>query len=151
MIDIIHQRENEDDVTVFFKMDIEEEQEPIEWHADVPKDADIQKHLEINEDRYHFLILQKMYRDGDTWADWQRFQKEDMIPLESMLAWIEAGHKNQIIVGYYKNGNPKYEYRVIEKQGWRSTHPPELVLTDKIDSLTVNADLKSVLKDIIMR
>ena len=107
--------------------------------------------LEKNEDRYMFLILQKMYRNGDTWADWQRFKTDENTDLAAFQKWIADGCRNQIIVGYYKNGNPIYKYIVIEKQPWKSTHPPELKLTDKIDSLTVTPDLKSILKDIIMR
>lgn len=151
MIEIIHQRENEDDITVFFKMDIKEEMEPIEWHCDVrPKDADIQKYLEANEDRYHFLILQKMYRDGDTWADWQRFKTNENTKLQAMQAWIADGHKNQIIVGYYKNENPIIKYQVIEKQPWKSTHPPELALKAEADKATTLADLKEVVKKSII-
>jgi len=146
MIEIIHERTNESDKTVFFRIDIAEETEPIEWHGDVPKDADSKVYLEAMQDKIHFLILQKMYPD----VDWQRFKTDENTDLQAFQKWITEGCKNKIIVGYYKNGKPKYSYVVIERQPWKSTHPPELALTDKIDSLTVTPDLKSVLKDIIM-
>ena len=144
-IEIISQRENNDDITVFFKIMIDEE--TFEWHGACPKDADPKTYFETMQDKIHFLILQKMYPD----ADWQRFKTDENTELEAMLAWIADGCRNQIIIGYYKNGKPKYSYVVIERQPWKSTHPPELKLTDKIDTLTVNADLKSILRDIIMR
>lgn len=149
MIKVIHIRENEDDFTVFFTIDIDDEN--FEFHADTPKDKEQQKWLEDNQDFIRFLILQKMYCKDDIYPDWQRFKTEENDNYLALQDWIAAGHKNQIIVGYYKNGNPIYKYIVIEKQPWISTHPPELKLTDKIDSLTVTPDLKSVLKDIIMR
>jgi len=145
MIELIHERMNEDDKTAFFKITID--CEVYEWHGDCPQDADPQAYLESIKDKIHFLILQKMYPD----ADWQRFKTEENTDLAAFQKWISEGCKNKIIVGYYKNGKPKYGYEVIEKKPWKSTHPPELKLTDKIDSLTVTPDLKSVLKDIIMR
>lgn len=151
MIEIIHQRENEDDITVFFKIDIKEEAESIEWHADMrPKDADPQAYLKNIEDKLHFLILQKMYRGGDTWADWQRFKTDENTELEAMQEWIKAGHKNKIQTGLTKAGKPKYGYRIIEKQPWKSTHPPELAVAKDIDALDVKEDLKKVLKKVIM-
>ena len=145
MIEIIHERINENDKTIFFKITID--CEAYEWHGDCPKDADSQVYFEGMKDKVHFLILQKMYRE----ADWQRFKTDENTDLQAFQKWISEGCKNKIIVGYYKTGNPKYGYEVIEKKPWVSTHPPELKLTDKIDSLTVTPDLKSVLKDIIMR
>jgi len=149
MIEIIHAKEQDDNLLVYFKITIDEE--TFEWHGSCPKDAEPKAYFEAIQDKIHFLILQKMYQDGDTWADWKRFKTDENTNLAAFQKWITEGCKNQIIVGYYKNGKPKYEYRVIEKKPWKSTHPPELAMTDKIDSLTVNADLKSLLKDIIMR
>lgn len=148
MIEIISARENESDQAVFFKITIGKD--IYEWHGSCPKDADPQAYFEAMKDKLHFLILQKMYRDGETWADWQRYQKEGMTPLQSMLAWIADGCRNKIIVGYYKNGKPKYEYQIIEKQPWRSTHPPGLALTAEVDKVTTLAGLKAIVKKAIM-
>ena len=131
MIEIVHERENESDKTVFFKITLDGE--VYEWHGDCPQDADSKEYFEAMADKIHFLILQRMYQE----ADWQRFKTDENSELEAMLAWIADGCRNKIIISYYKSGNPKYGYKVIEKQEWRSTHPPALKLTDKIDSLTV--------------
>lgn len=105
--------------------------------------------LKKNEDFYMFLILQKMYRKGEIWADWGRFKTEKNTNLEAMNEWISKGHKNQIQVGTLKNGKPKYEYVVIEKLPFRSTHPPYLKAHKKIDSANIDSKMKTLLKDIV--
>lgn len=145
MIEIIHERENENDKTVFFKFSVNEEE--FEWHGDCPKDTDPKKYFEAMTDKITLLIYNRLYPENDH----IRFLKKGMTEIEAMLAWIADGCRNKIIISYYKSGNPKYGYKVIEKQPWRSTHPPELKLTDKIDRASITSDLKSLLKDIIMR
>lgn len=143
MIEIIHVRENDDDFTVYFKIDIDGE--IYEFHGDVPKGEDQQIWLEKKQDFIRFLILQKMYKE----ADWQRFKTDNNTRLEAMEAWIADGHKNQIQVETFKNGKPQYKYEVVEKQPWRSTHPPALGLEADIEALTINSGLKKVLKRFI--
>jgi len=110
-------------------------------------DKDVQAHLASREEEIVLVILRKHYPE----ADISPFRKEGKSELEAFSAWIDNGCKNKIQIGVYKNGNPKYGYEVIEKKEIEYRHPPEVTVSDKIDSLTVNADLKSVLKDIIMR
>ena len=142
------QNMNEKDQWVFMTIKIDDEEFKFIHVAPCGLEGEkLQKFVDAREDRYKLDILRDLYPN----SDYKRFMKEDVMELEAMLAWIEAGHKNQIIIGYYKNGNPKYGYRIIEKQEWRSTHPPELKLTDKIDRASITPDLKSLLKDIIMR
>lgn len=145
MIEIIHARENEDDFTVYFVIDIDDEN--YEFHADIPKDKNQQEWLEDNQDYIRFFILQKTYRG----TDWQRFQKNDTTRLQAIIEWIKAGHKNQILVGYKdeEQTKPIYEYCIIEKLPWRSTHPPRLAIAKDIDTLDVKEDLKDILKKII--
>lgn len=149
MIEIIYARENDNDFTVFFKIDVDGELEPIEFHADIREEEDQQGWLEKKQDYIRFLILQKMYRKDDMWVDWQRFKTGENTNLEAMEAWIADGHRNKIITGYYKNGNPIYSYVIIEKQEWKSTHPSYLKAHEKIDAALINENLKTLLKDVI--
>ena len=118
----------------------------------IPTELDTDKKVLIwlknNENRYMFLILQEMYRDGETWADWQRYQKEDMTDLEAFQKWIKTGHKNRTIVGYKdeERKKPIYEYKVIPKQPWHSTHPPGLVLKADIAKAKTVKDIKKILE-----
>ena len=144
-ITINHVRENESDKTIFFTITIPEE-EPIEWHGDVPLDKEPQAYLESIEDKIILLIYNRLYPDND----YKRFLIDDMTELKAMEAWLADGCRNKVQVGYYKNGKPKYEYQAIEKKLWKSTHPPEISMIDKIDRASITPDLKSVLKDIIM-
>ena len=106
--------------------------------------------LKKNEDFYMFLILQKMYRDGDVWADWQRFKTGKNTNLEAMQDWIAKGCKNKIQVGLTKTGNPKYGYQVIQKLPWRPTHPSNLKLETEVDKITTLEGLKEIVKKVII-
>ena len=103
----------------------------------IPTELDTDKKVLIwlknNENRYMFLILQEMYRDGETWADWQRYQKEDMTELEAFQKWVKAGHKNE-------------DGTIIKKQPWHSTHPPGLVLKADIAKAKTVKDIKKILE-----
>lgn len=96
--------------------------------------------LKKNEDRYMFLILQRMYRDGEIWADWQRYQKKDMTDLEIFQKWVKAGHRN--LIG---KEDGKSVYRVIPKQPWQSPHPKGLALKAEIAKAKTVADIKKIL------
>jgi len=139
-------RENENDQTAFFKIDIKEETSPIEWHGDCPKDVNPKKYFEAMEDDLIFLILCKMYDR----AEWVAFQTMETTRLQAMRAWISAGHKNKIQIGFYKNGKPKYKYEIIEKQAWKSTHPESLKLNDEIDNAKTLNELKGIVKKVIL-
>ncbi len=107
--------------------------------------------LKKNEDFYMFLILQKIYRKGDMWADWGRFQEEDMTKLEAFQAWIKDGCKNKVLVGHEdeEKKKPIHEYIVIEKLPFRSAHPAYLKAHKKIDSANIDSKMKALLKDIV--
>jgi len=110
-------------------------------------DKDVQAHLDSREEEIVLVILRKHYPE----ADISPFREEGKSELECMQAWIDNGCKNKIQVGLYKNGNPKYGYEVIEKKEIEYRHPPELAMIDKIDRASITPDLKSLLRDIIMR
>lgn len=112
---------------------------------ELTKTEDIQAHLDARFDKFKLLILRKLYRGSDH----LRFQKEDMTELEAIEAWITKGHKNKIIVGYYKNGKPKYGYQVIEKQELKYRHPKWIGLKAKIEEANITPELKSLLKEIV--
>ena len=113
MIEIIHTKEQGNDLLVYFKITIDKE--AFEWHGSCPKDVDPKTHFEAMANKIHFLILQKMYPD----ADWQRFKADINTELEAMEAWIADGHRN--LVGQDEAGNSIYE--VIEKEAWKFSHP----------------------------
>lgn len=143
MIEIIGARGNEDDQTVFFKIMIDSD--VYEWHADIPKDADPQAHLEAMKDKIHFLILGKMYRE----ADWQRFKTEKNTDTEAFEEWVKKGHKNKVVIGQTKKGKPKYGYEIIEKQKWKSTHPKHITMIKKIEASSVDKQTKDLLKEMV--
>lgn len=101
--------------------------------------------LKKNEDRYMFLILQRLYRDGKTWADWQRFKTDKNTELEAFQKWVKAGHRN--LTG--EEGGKKI-YQVISKQPWRSIHPKGLVLKIQIAKAKTVADIKKILDKMII-
>ncbi len=107
--------------------------------------------LKKNEDFYMFLILQKVYRKGNMWADWQAFKTADNTNLSAFQEWISKGHKNKVIVGYKdeEQKKPVYEYIVIEPLPFRSNHPPYLKAHKKIDSANIDSKMKMLLKDIV--
>jgi len=115
--------------------------------AEFTDDKDVQAHLDNREDEIIMVILRKQYPE----ADISPFREEGKSELEAFSAWIDNGCKNKVIVDYYKSGNPKYGYEVIEKKEIEYRHPPEVTMLDKIDRASITPDLKSLLKDIIMR
>ena len=115
--------------------------------AELTDDKDVKAHLDSREEEIVTVILRKHYPD----ADISQFREEGKSELEAFQAWIDNGCKNKIQIGFYKNGNPKYGYEVIEKKEIEYRHPPELAMIDKIDRASITPDLKSLLKDIIMR
>lgn len=134
----------------FFKVD------KYEFSAgDVPvaldTNAKVSTWLKKNEDFYMFLILQRMYRKGEAWADWKRFKTEENTQLEAMEAWIADGCRN--IVGYEDEEGTIPIYEVIEKKSFRSTHPAHLKLEKEIDAVDIGNEtkLKKLLKDIITK
>jgi len=115
--------------------------------AELTDDKDVQAHLSSREEKIITVILRKQYPE----ADISPFREEGKSELKAFSAWIDNGCKNKVIVGYYKSGNPKYGYEVIERQEIEYRHPPEVTMIDKIDRASITPDLKSLLKDIIMR
>jgi len=115
--------------------------------AELIDDKDVQTHLDSREEEIITVILRKHYPE----ADIAPFREEGKSELASFQAWIDNGCKNKIQIGVYKNGKPKYGYEVIEKKEIEYRHPPELAMIDKIDKASITPDLKSLLRDIIMR
>lgn len=118
---------------------------PIEMDTD----SKVLTWLEKNEDFYMFYILQKMYRKGETWADWGRFKIDENTKLEAFQKWISEGCKNKVQIGIFKNGKPKFSYVVIEKLLFWSTHPPSIKKIKLIEEADILPGLKKLLKDVI--
>ena len=78
-------RENDNDQTVYFGIDYDGDKK---WHADIPKDAEPQAHLDAMEDTLKCGILRQQYIEADV------PQLEDKTALESFEAWIAGGAKN---------------------------------------------------------
>jgi len=139
-INIVHIRENETDKTVFFSIDILGEDNPIEWHADVPLNKDSQTHLESIEEKITLLILRRFYPD----SDYLRFFVKERTEIEAFYTWITAGHRN--IIG---KEDGKNVYEIIEKKAWKSTHPPHLKKLKLVDEADIPTALQMLLKDVI--
>lgn len=83
-------------------------------------DQEVQDHLNSREDEFHLFCLRKTYPGADPW-DFQDPEKSD---LENFQDWIEAGHKNKILMGEdEETGDPIYDYVVIENHVYAGTHP----------------------------
>ena len=72
-IEIISVRQNENDQTVFFTIDVPGEKDPLDFHGDCPLESSPQDYFDNIADEIRFLILCKMYKD----ADWQRFKNSE--------------------------------------------------------------------------
>ncbi|GAG05395.1 unnamed protein product [marine sediment metagenome] len=144
-ITILHTRENEGDVSVFYTIDIDDED--YEFSADIPKGKNQQAWLSDNQDRMRMLILGKMYRAGD----WVRYKTGDKSDLDAMKEWISKGHKNKLITGYKdeERKKPTYGFKVVEKREFRSTHPKYIKQLKAIESLPSNGKLKEILTSIV--
>jgi len=109
------------------------------------KAKDIQAHLDARVDEFKLLILRKQYRE----SDYLRFQADDKTELEAMKEWIMKGHKNKIQIGLTAVGNPKYGYKVIEKQELEYRHPKWVALMAKIEGANIAPEMKGLLKEIV--
>ena len=108
-------------------------------------DKDVQAHLASREEEIVLVVLRKMYPE----ADISPFREEGKSELEAMQAWIDNGCKNKIQIGFYKNGNPKYGYEVIERQEIEYRHPPEVALKAEIAVANTVPKLKAVMEKFI--
>jgi hypothetical protein len=111
------------------------------------KTGDIQAYLDSRADEFKLLILRKQYPE----ADYLRLQINDKTELEAMEAWVVAGHKNKIIVGYKdeKKTKPTYDYKAIEKQELQYKHPKSVRLLALIEASPIAKDVKDLLKEIV--
>jgi len=89
-------RQNEDDQTVFFTITDDQGNE-YEWHGDIPKDVDIQAHLEANVEKYLLLIRRREFPDCPG---------EKSIDLPTIEEWIKHNFKD-----------------IVKRVSWKSTHP----------------------------
>lgn len=113
--------------------------------TELTKKPDVQAHLDARADEFKLLILRKQYPE----TDYLRFQKDDKTELEAIQEWIAKGHKNKIQIGLTAAGNPKYDYKVIEKQELKYRHPKSVRLLALIESSTVAPEMKNLLKEIV--
>lgn len=103
--------------------------------------ADILAYLEKREDEFKLLILGKSYPEADINSI---PQKEEATEIEKWNAWISKGHKN--LIG--KKGR-KNIYEVIEKQELEYRHPKWIGLTAKIESASIDKEIKDLLKELV--
>jgi hypothetical protein len=111
----------------------------------ITKKEDIQALLDARVDEFKLLILRKQYPE----TDYLRLQKDGKSELEAMEAWIAKGHKNKIQVGVAESGNPKYGYKVVEKQELEYRHPKWIRLLALIETSSVAKEIKDLLKEIV--
>jgi len=137
--------EHENDQTVYFTITIKNVD--YEFHADTPliTGAELLQWFKNRQDKIYRLIIMKMYPG----SDYRRFKTEDNTELEAILAWMQDGHKNQIIIDHDEDENPIYDYVIIEKKPFRSTHPMWIKAEKMIDEISNLEELKAFLKKII--
>lgn len=88
--------------------------------ASLTTDQQVQDHLDGREDELHLFCLRKTWTGADPWD----FQDPEKTKLENFQDWIDAGHKNKIIVGQDpETDEPIYDYVVIENHMYAGTHP----------------------------
>ena len=92
--------------------------------GDVPAclttDQEVRDHLNAREDELHLFCLKKTYPGADPWD----FRDPEKSELQNFLDWIEAGHRNKIVVGYDpETEEPIYNYEVIANHTYAGTHP----------------------------
>ena len=102
IIEINSQRENEDDITVFWTLTDDEGVE-YPWHGDIPKGVDVQEYLDSKIPEYLLLIRKREYRAAP-----------DM-DLETMEEWIKDG-------AMLRDEEGKYTANV-DPALWKSTEP----------------------------
>lgn len=111
------------------------------------KMEDVQAHLDARADEFKLLILRTQYPESDH----LRLQEGGKTELEAMTAWITAGHKNKIIVGYKdkEKTKPTYGYKTIEKQELQYKHPKSIRLIALIEASSAAKEVKDLLKEIV--
>ncbi|MCK4646649.1 MAG: hypothetical protein KAU46_10380 [Candidatus Aminicenantes bacterium] len=88
--------------------------------ASLTTDQEVQDHLDSRKDELHLFCLRKTYSGADPWD----FKDPDKSELENFLDWIDAGHKNKILVGHDpEKDEPIYEYEEIRNHTFAGTHP----------------------------
>ncbi len=115
--------------------------------ATLTKAVDIQAYLDSRANEFKLLLLKGEYPESDH----LRLQADDKTELEAMTAWITAGHKKKIIVGYKdeEQTKPTYSYKTIEKQELQYKHPKSVRLLALIEASTVIKEIKDLLKEIV--
>jgi hypothetical protein len=109
-------------------------------------DAKCLTHLQSREQEIRFVMLLKQYPE----ANYKEFQKEGMTALSAMQAWVDNGCKNKIQVGDDEEGKPILKDVIIEAQPITYKIPKEITALAAIDSAKTIAELKAVVKAIII-
>jgi len=142
-------RENADDITVYWTL-TDDQGNSYQWHGDIPKGVDVQKHIESQMENYLLLIRRREYPDNplesfDTLETWEKWIADGCI-----IPAILDDNKNEII--------PE---RVAEKVEWTNKHPVEQDLFDraklsgdseaKLDALIAVVPEAQIIKDLLMK
>lgn len=134
-------RQNDNDQTVYWTLTDDTDQS-YEWHGDIPKGVDIQKHLERNVDRYLILIRKREYPSCA--AKGVIIIEENQTELEVITEWISDGCVIPAILD--DEGNEIAPEKVAEKVPWKATHPTPDPLLLRIQQLEIKIiNLKTTL------
>lgn len=89
--------------------------------ATLTTNQQIQDHLDGRKDELHLFCLKKTWSDADPWD----FKDPEKSELQNFLDWIDAGHKNKVIMGYEdeEKTEPIYDYVEITNHIYAGTHP----------------------------
>ena len=111
-IQINSQRENDDDITVFWTLTDDSNQE-YPWHSDVPKGVDLQAYLTAKMPEYLLLIRRREYpalvRNRDYVIE------GELTELEAIDEWVKDGQM-------LRNDEGEYTEK-LDPQPLASTHP----------------------------
>ena len=92
-------------------------------------DQEVQDHLDLRVDEFQLCCLRATYPGADPWDFKDPLKSE----LENFLDWIEAGHRNKIIIGHDpETEEPIYDYVVIDNHIFESTHPLRFPPSDDV-------------------
>jgi hypothetical protein len=109
-------------------------------------DQKVLDHLNAREQEIRFVMLLKQYPE----ADFKAFKEKDMSDLEALRAWVDNGCKNKIQVGQDEEGKAILEDVIIQAQPIAYRIPKEITALAAIDSAKTIAELKAVVKAIII-
>jgi len=109
-------------------------------------DAKCLAHLQSREQEIRFVMLLKQYPE----ADWKAFRTPQNDDLAALQAWVAAGCKNALLEGQDEEGKGVFKEVAVERVPLNYKIPKDALIGQVIDGTKTLAELKEVLKNLIM-